>query len=65
MGKTSECNSLLINRHNEKIIRSDINKSMDMLNAKTKNLLLNAGTRKTNRSESVDKTVKRSSGSWF
>uniref|UniRef100_A8P8U8 Cam kinase kinase protein 1, isoform a, putative n=1 Tax=Brugia malayi TaxID=6279 RepID=A8P8U8_BRUMA len=40
-------------------------KSMDVLNAKTKNLLLNAGTIKANRSESVDKKVNRSSGSWL
>ncbi|VIO92139.1 Cam kinase kinase protein 1, isoform a, putative [Brugia malayi] len=66
MRKTSECNSLLTtNRHNEKIIKSDISKSMDVLNAKTKNLLLNAGTIKANRSESVDKKVNRSSGSWL
>ncbi|VDO39475.1 unnamed protein product [Brugia timori] len=82
MRKTSECNSLLTtNRHNEKIIKSDISnifhpirvtailisknvlenksnqKSMDVLNAKTKNLLLNAGTIKANRSESVDKKI--------
>ncbi|EFO15236.2 serine/threonine protein kinase [Loa loa] len=61
---SSESDSMPNDEHNEKNIRPDISKSIDMLNVKTKNLLLSVGTHRSD--DSNDKTISQDTGSnWF